>query len=132
MRTVALLTGMDTPLGLTAGNALEVRESVEVLEGGGPPDVVEVTLALAREMLELAGIDADPAEALRDGRAMDRWRRMVRRPGRRPRRAAARGRRTWRSCAPSAAGAGSGVDAMAVGEAAWRLGAGPRPQGATR
>ena len=76
--TVALLTNMQTPLGLTAGNALEVRESVEVLEGGGPEDVVELTLALAREMLTAAGRgDVDPAEALKDGRAMDVWRRMI-------------------------------------------------------
>src|SRR5690554_5191331 len=78
VRTVALLTDMSTPLGLTAGNALEVRESVEVLAGGGPQDVVELTLALAREMLAAAGKDdVDPADALRDGRAMDVWRRMV-------------------------------------------------------
>src|SRR5690554_2615692 len=78
VRTVALLTDMSTPLGLTAGNALEVRESVEVLAGGGPQDVVELTLALAREMLDAAGrTDADPREALRDGRAMDVWRRMI-------------------------------------------------------
>src|SRR3954449_2262480 len=78
VRTVALLTDMATPLGLTAGNALEVRESVEVLAGGGPPDVVELTLALAREMLAGAGRDGeDPAEALADGRAMDVWRRMI-------------------------------------------------------
>ena len=76
--TVALLTNMQTPLGLTAGNALEVRESVEVLAGGGPADVVELTLALAREMLAAAGrADVDPADALRDGRAMDVWRRMI-------------------------------------------------------
>ncbi|MEW6582297.1 MAG: thymidine phosphorylase, partial [Actinomycetota bacterium] len=81
VRTVALVTGMDEPLGLTAGNALEVREAVEVLAGGGPTDVVEVTLALAEEMLALAGVDADPAAALRDGRAMDRWRAMVRAQG---------------------------------------------------
>src|SRR5580765_5983291 len=68
VRTTALLTRMDTPLGLTAGNALEVRESVEVLAGGGPEDVVELTLALAREMLACAGrADVDPAEALKDG-----------------------------------------------------------------
>ena len=76
--TVALLTDMSTPLGLTAGNAVEVAESVEVLAGGGPADVVELTLALAREMLTAAGKpDVDPAEALADGRAMDVWRRMI-------------------------------------------------------
>ncbi|NMM15955.1 MAG: thymidine phosphorylase, partial [Cellulomonas sp.] len=75
--TVALLTDMSTPLGLTAGNALEVREAVEVLAGGGPPDVVELTVALALEMLAAAGRpDLDPAAALADGRAMDVWRRM--------------------------------------------------------
>ena len=98
VRTVALLTNMQTPLGLTAGNALEVRESVEVLAGGGPADVVELTLALAREMLAGAGrTDVDPADALRDGRAMDVWRRMVARPGRRPRRrrCRSRARPTW-------------------------------------
>src|SRR4051812_10795152 len=78
VKTVALLTDMSTPLGLTAGNALEVRESVEVLAGGGPSDVVELTIALAREMLDAAGIkDADPAKALADGSAMDVWRRMI-------------------------------------------------------
>ncbi len=81
VRTVALLTAMDTPLGLTAGNAVEVAEAVEVLAGGGPPDVVELTLALAREMLAAAGLDADPAAALADGRAMDVWRRMIRAQG---------------------------------------------------
>ena len=78
VRTVALLTNMQTPLGLTAGNALEVRESVEVLAGGGPEDVVELTVALAQEMLAAAGRDGDDvAAALRDGRAMDAWRRMI-------------------------------------------------------
>ena len=77
VRTVALLTDMSTPLGL-GGRATRSRwrESVEVLAGGGPPDVVELTLALAREMLAAAGLaDVDPADALRDGRAMDVWRR---------------------------------------------------------
>src|SRR5687768_18173013 len=78
LRTVALLTDMSTPLGRTAGNALEVRESVEVLEGGGPADVVELTLALAREMLQGAGREeVDPADRLADGSAMDAWRRMI-------------------------------------------------------
>ena len=78
VKTVALLTDMSTPLGLTAGNALEVRESVEVLAGGGPADVVDLTIALAREMLDAAGVkDADPAKALADGSAMDVWRRMI-------------------------------------------------------
>lgn len=82
VRTVALLTDMSVPLGLTAGNALEVRESVEVLAGGGPADVVDLTLALAREMLTAAGLpDADPAKALADGSAMDVWRRMIRAQG---------------------------------------------------
>ena len=78
VRTTALLTDMSTPLGLTAGNAVEVAESLEVLAGGGPADVVELTLALAREMLAVAGLpDADPAAHLADGRAMDTWRSMI-------------------------------------------------------
>src|SRR3712207_919932 len=82
VRTVALLTDMSTPLGLTAGNAIEVTESVEVLAGGGPADVVELTLALAREMLAAAGLDAvDPADRLADGSAMDVWKQMIRAQG---------------------------------------------------
>src|SRR5206468_7702164 len=78
VRTTALLTDMASPLGRTVGNALEVRESVEVLAGGGPADIVELTLALAREMLDAAGLkDADPAKALADGSAMDTWRRLI-------------------------------------------------------
>ncbi|BBE22033.1 hypothetical protein MN0502_09160 [Arthrobacter sp. MN05-02] len=78
VNTVALLTDMSTPLGLTAGNAIEVEESVEVLAGGGPADVVELTVRLAEEMLACAGVhDADPAAALKDGRAMDVWNRMI-------------------------------------------------------
>ena len=115
-RTVALLTDMSTPLGLTAGNALEVRESVEVLAGGGPPDVVELTLALAREMLAGAGrADVDPADALADGRAMDAWRRMITRPGRRPGRRRCR-RPARRTTVPAPAdGVLTALDALAVG-----------------
>jgi thymidine phosphorylase len=123
VRTVALITWMDTPLGYTVGNALEVRESLEVLEGGGPPDVVEVTLALAREMLALAGIDEDPADALRDGRAMDRWRAMVRAQGGDPDAPLPRAPLVEELRAERA-GAVETIVAMGVGEAAWRLGAG--------
>jgi thymidine phosphorylase len=123
VRTVALLTDMDNPLGRTAGNGLEVRESLEVLTGGGPPDVVEITLALAREMLELAGIDADPALALADGRAMDRWRLMVRAQGGDPDAPLAVAAEIEEVRATEA-GVVQGIDAMAVGVAAWRLGAG--------
>ena len=124
VRTVALLTNMETPLGLTAGNALEVRESVEVLEGGGPPDVVELTLALAREMVAAAGrTDIDPADALRDGRAMDVWRRMIRAQGGDPEAPLPTARETHAVLAP-ADGVLVRLDALAVGVAAWRLGAG--------
>src|SRR3546814_13436833 len=82
VRTRALLTQMDVPLGRTAGNALEVIESVEVLEGGGPADVIELTVALAREMLDLVGIDdVDPAAVLAEGRALEPWEQMVDRKG---------------------------------------------------
>jgi thymidine phosphorylase len=124
VRTVALLTDMSTPLGLTAGNALEVRESLEVLAGGGPPDVVELTLALAREMLAAAGVGGvDPADALADGRAMDTWRRMVAAQGGDPSAALPAARETHVVLAP-ASGVLVGLDALAVGIAAWRLGAG--------
>jgi thymidine phosphorylase len=123
VRTTALLTDMDTPLGRAAGNGLEVAESLEVLQGGGPADVVEVTLALAREMLALAGIDADPAAALADGRAMDRWRLMVRAQGGDPDAPLARATHVEEVRAAKA-GTVAAVDAMAVGIAASRLGAG--------
>jgi thymidine phosphorylase len=123
VRTVALLTDMNTPLGLTAGNGLEIRESLEVLAGGGPPDVVEVTLALAREMLALVGIDADPARALADGRAMDRWKQMVRAQGGDPDAPLAVAAEVEEVRATEAGVVGD-IDAMAVGIAAWRLGAG--------
>ena len=124
VRTVALLTGMDTPLGRTAGNALEVAESVEVLAGGGPPDVVELTLALAREMLAAAGLsDVDPADALAGGRAMDTWRRMVGAQGGDPDAPLPKAAEVQVVPAP-ATGVLRRLDAYAVGVAAWRLGAG--------
>ncbi|MGQ7297873.1 thymidine phosphorylase [Quadrisphaera sp. KR29] len=124
VRTVALLTEMSTPLGLTAGNALEVRESVEVLAGGGPRDVVDLTLALAREMLAAAGRgDVDPADALADGRAMDVWRRMITAQGGDPSAELPVARHTHEVRA-GADGVLTRLDAMAVGLAAWRLGAG--------
>ena len=122
--TVALLTDMSTPLGLTAGNALEVAESVEVLAGGGPPDVVELTLALAREMLGASGRgDVDPADALTDGRAMDVWRRMIRAQGGDPDAPLPVAAETDTVTAERD-GLLTELDALAVGVAAWRLGAG--------
>ncbi|EST23505.1 pyrimidine-nucleoside phosphorylase [Streptomycetaceae bacterium MP113-05] len=124
VNTVALLTDMSTPLGLTAGNALEVRESVEVLAGGGPADVVELTLALAREMLAAAGLpDADPAKALADGSAMDVWRCMIAAQGGDPDAALPVACEQHVVTAP-ASGVLTSLDAYAVGVAAWRLGAG--------
>ncbi len=122
--TVALLTDMSTPLGLTAGNGLEVRESVEVLQGGGPADVVELTLALAREMLTAAGRpDVDPADRLADGSAFDVWRRMIAAQGGDPDATLPTARETTVVTAPDS-GVLTRLDAMAVGLAAWRLGAG--------
>ncbi|MGH3412281.1 MAG: thymidine phosphorylase [Marmoricola sp.] len=124
VRTTALLTDMDTPLGRTAGNALEVRESVEVLAGGGPSDVVELTVALAREMLAGAGRDdVDPAEVLATGKAMDHWRRMVAAQGGDPDADLPVAREHHVVTAPGT-GLLSRLDSMAVGVAAWRLGAG--------
>jgi thymidine phosphorylase len=124
VRTVALLTDMSTPLGRGVGNAVEVAESVEVLAGGGPPDVVELTVVLAREMLVAAGLpDVDPAGALRDGRAMDTWRAMVRAQGGDPD-AAAPVAKEAEVVRADRDGFVSTVDAYAIGIAAWRLGAG--------
>ncbi|MGW5148832.1 thymidine phosphorylase [Rhodococcus koreensis] len=129
VRTMALLTAMEAPLGHTAGNALEVRESLEVLAGGGPSDVVELTLELAREMLKAAGIDGvDPADKLRDGSAMDRWRRMIAAQGGDPYAPLPTARHTEVLLSESD-GVVCGLDAMAVGLAAWRLGAGRARQG---
>jgi thymidine phosphorylase len=123
VRTVALLTDMSTPLGLTAGNAIEVAESVEVLAGGGPADVVELTLALAHEMLAAAGVDVDPADVLSSGKAMDSWNAMIRAQGGDPAAALPVARESHVVAAPSS-GVLTRLDAMAVGLAAWRLGAG--------
>ncbi|WP_405929281.1 thymidine phosphorylase [Streptomyces griseus] len=124
VRTVALLTDMSTPLGLTAGNALEVRESVEVLAGGGPQDVIDLTLALAREMLDAAGLkDADPEKALADGSAMDVWRRMISAQGGDPDATLPTAREQYVVTARTS-GVLTRLDAYDVGVAAWRLGAG--------
>ena len=129
VNTVALVTAMDIPLGLTAGNALEVRESIEVLAGGGPSDVVELTVLLAQEMLELAGIKgADPAAALKNGKAMDVWRQMISAQGGDPdaRLPVAKEKLTITA---HSTGTVLSMDAMKVGLAAWRLGAGRSRQG---
>jgi thymidine phosphorylase len=124
VRTSALLTDMSTPLGRTAGNAIEVAESVEVLAGGGPADVVELTLALAREMLAGAGRDdVDPADRLADGSAMDVWKRMIRAQDGDPDAPLPEAREQHVVTAPSS-GVLTRLDALAVGTAAWRLGAG--------
>ena len=123
VKTSALLTAMDAPLGRSVGNALEVTESLSTLEGSGPADLVEVTLALAREMLELTETRADPAEPLRDGRAAKVFGDMVSAQGgdlaaplpEAPERMQVRAR---------SSGHLRMLDARAVGEAAWRLGAG--------
>ncbi|MGZ4571202.1 MAG: thymidine phosphorylase [Blastococcus sp.] len=124
VHTVALVTAMDRPLGRSAGNAVEVAEAVEVLAGGGPSDVVELTLALAREMLAGAGReDVDPAAALADGRAMDVWRRMIAAQGGDPDAPLPRPAETHVVNAP-ATGTLTRLDAFSLGVAAWRLGAG--------
>lgn len=128
VKTVALLTAMDTPLGRTAGNALEVAESVEVLAGGGPADVVELTLTLAREMVAQAGLRIDPADVLADGRAMDHWRAMIQAQGGDPDAALPVARHSEIVRADSS-GVLTRLDAMGVGVAAWRLGAGRARQG---
>jgi thymidine phosphorylase len=121
---------MDVPLGLTAGNALEVRESIEVLSGGGPEDVVELTLVLAREMLDAAGIKQlmDPADALKSGAAMDSWKKMIRAQGGDPDAKLPVAKEQVQILADKD-GTLSSMDAMSVGIAAWRLGAGRSKQG---
>jgi thymidine phosphorylase len=123
VRTSALLTDMSEPLGRAVGNAVEVAEAVEVLSGGGPADVVELTVALAREMVELAGLSADPAQVLASGRAMDVWRDMVAAQGGDPH-APLPAPKTVEVVTAPAGGIIARMDALAVGMAAWRLGAG--------
>jgi thymidine phosphorylase len=124
VKTTAFLTNMNVPLGLAIGNANEVRESVEVLAGGGPADVVELTVALAREMLDAAGVpDADVEGALKDGRAMDTWRAMISAQGGDPDAALPAPKETHVVSADR-----DGIlvkqEALPFGIAAWRLGAG--------
>ena len=127
--TRALVTAMDVPLGLTAGNALEVRESIEVLSGGGPSDVVELTILLAREMLDAAKVKGkDPEIALKDGSAMDHWRRMVKAQGGDPDAALPKAREK-KVIAATSDGLIASMDALKVGISAWRLGAGRERQG---
>ena len=122
--TRALLTDMNCPLGRTVGNSVEVAESLEVLAGGGPSDVVELTLALATEMLDAAGVDGtDPAEALRDGSAMDCFRALVAAQGGDLTRPLPIGAASETVTAPHGGIMGD-LDAMGVALAAWRLGAG--------
>jgi thymidine phosphorylase len=123
VETRALLTDMNTPLGLAAGHSIEVEESVEVLAGGGPADIVELTLALAQEMLDAAGVSADPAAALRDGKAMDAWRALIAAQGGDPDATLPRAPEVEEVRAERS-GYVSAVDAYGIGVAAWRLGAG--------
>ncbi len=123
VRTRALLTRMDVPLGRAVGNAVEVEESVQALHGEGPDDLMAVTLALARQMLALVGLDADPAAAIADGRALAAWRAMIRAQGGDPDAPLPRAARSHILPAP-ASGWLTGLDALKVGTAAWRLGAG--------
>lgn len=124
VRTSALLTDMSTPLGLKIGNALEVEESIEVLTGGGPKDVVEITVELAREMLAHVGMaDVDPSENLNNGKAMDVWRKMIRAQGGDPDAALPKAKE-WHTIRASKSGFITQLDALSVGVASWRLGAG--------
>lgn len=123
VKTSALLTDMSTPLGLAIGNSLEVQESIDVLAGGGPSDVVELTVELAREMLKLSGIDADPAENLKNGKAMDKWRQMIQAQGGDLSVALPTAKHQHTVTAEST-GKITKLDALAFGVASWRLGAG--------
>jgi thymidine phosphorylase len=123
VKTSALLTDMSTPLGRKIGNALEVEESIEVLQGGGPADVVDITVELAAEMLRLVGIDADPRENLQNGKAYDKWRQMISAQGGNPDAELPKAKHSTQILAPSS-GVLTKLDALDVGVASWRLGAG--------
>jgi thymidine phosphorylase len=124
VRTRALVTRMDTPLGRSVGNALEVGEAIEALRGEGPEDLMEVTFALAAQMLELAGLDADPRQAIASGRALEVFRRMIKAQGGDPDAALPRAAHQVGALPAAASGWVTRLDARAVGVAAWRLGAG--------
>jgi thymidine phosphorylase len=124
VRTRAVITRMDTPLGRAVGNALEVAEAVQALQGEGPADLMEVTFALARPMLELAGLDADPEQAIASGRALDAYRAMVRVQGGDPDAPLPEAAHRQGALPAPADGWVTRLDARAVGVAAWRLGAG--------
>ena len=123
VKTTAILTDMETPLGNAAGNGLEVLEAVEVLQGGGPQDLIDVTLTLAEQMLQLAGLEADPRAALADEAALDKYNEMVRAQGGDPDAPIARAGQV-RTFDADSGGYLQRLDARAVGVAAWRLGAG--------
>ena len=124
VRTAALLTSMDTPLGRAVGNALEVTEAVQALQGNGPEDLMLVTYALARQMLALAGIDADPEDAIASGRAYERYKTMIRAQGGDPDAPLPRAGHARPALIADRTGWLTRLDALAVGLAAWRLGAG--------
>ena len=124
VRTRALVTRMDTPLGRAVGNALEVEEAIQALTGEGPDDLMEVTYALATHMLELAGIDADPREAITSGRALEAFKNMIKTQGGDPDAPLPRARHIRQALPAPGTGYITRLDALAVGVAAWRLGAG--------
>jgi thymidine phosphorylase len=124
VRTRALVTRMDAPLGRAAGNALEVAEAVAALSGDGPADLMEVTLALARNMLDLAGLDADPERAIASGQALDAWKKMIKVQGGDPDAPLPRAEHRQTALPAPRDGYVARLDALAVGVAAWRLGAG--------
>ena len=123
VKTVALITQMETPLGNAVGNALEVSESIDVLHGKGPSDVIEITLALAKEMLNLAGINKDPAEGLKNGLAFNVWKNMIKAQGGNPDAEIPVAKKKEYILA-NESGYITDLNAYSIGLSAWRLGAG--------